>query len=106
MNIREVPKNKLLVLGFCAAAMLFMSACVYRVEEETKEPEITAAARVEITAAVIVPEKTENSLENIAQVETDDTAEPAEAFKPVRSANKSQKPSSCSLTYGYFPDLR
>lgn len=39
MKIREIPKIKLAVLAFYAAAILFMSACAYSAAAEAKEPD-------------------------------------------------------------------
>ena len=84
MNVREIPKIKLAVLGFYAAAMLFMSACAYSAAADTKEPETPATAQAEVTAAVAVPtpaDKEENTTEEAAPTgtESDDAEEVEES---------------------------
>ena len=84
MNIREIPKIKLAVLGFYAAAMLCMSACAHSAAAEAKEPESTVAVQTQVTAAAAVSapaEEEENNLEEAAPVEESvDTEEVEEAI--------------------------
>lgn len=91
MNIREIPKIKLAVLGFYAATMLFMSACAYSAAADTQEPETPAKASAEVTTAVAVPApagKEENIMVEVALAETEsaDAAEGEEAISYDRSA--------------------
>lgn len=84
MNIREIPKIKLAVLGFYAAAMLFMSACAYSAAADAKEPESTVAVQTQVTAAAAVPEPAEEKENNFeeatpAETKSEDTAKVEEA---------------------------
>ena len=90
MNIREIPKIKLAVLGFYAAAMLFMSACAYSAAAETRESDRPATATAEVTVVVAVPEPDEKE-ENIVdfaptEAKAEDAAEVEESVIYDRSA--------------------